>query len=344
MRRIPTLVALTLLAAAFLTVGGSMDSDSFLRTGPYELATGIDRRLWCEPGDDASVIDEPADLRGAHFSISLACLFKDASMTPEQLAAIPELAQMPQAGEGVEFLIAQVALQADFLAEHGTDPTWVESWIEVDGERIDLETTPEPGQYLVLSAPVGAAATLWVEDDGRAQGLDLRTGEPLDRVEAYYTDPGFWTESDGDFETLDAYFVSDGRSWTVGCHSNRVEFTRSMWLEDYGWAPEGSVFLQVEFWWCTGAGVYDDGIWTLDSERSLFVRTGSEVALPIGWSTRDNPSAARGQRHTVVVEVPAAESEFRVNFAPTGEFEEAATGEVFSLGRFPAVFTWNAEF
>ncbi|WP_205323684.1 hypothetical protein [Glycomyces sp. YM15] len=245
---------------------------------------------------------------------------------------------------GVEFLIAQVALQADYLPEYKSDPAWVTAWIEVDGERIDLGAPPSAGRYLVLSAPIGAEARLWVEDDGLAQGLDLRTGAPLDRLEPYYSEPGFWTESEGEFNTLDAYFVSGGRSWTLTCHSNRVEFTRSMWLEDYGWAPEGSVFLQVEFWWCTGEGVYDCGVWTLDTERSLFVRTGSEVWLPTGWTMRDHHSAAHGQRHTAVVEVPATESEFRVDFAPIGELEEAGTGEVFRLGKFPDVFSWNVGF
>ena len=334
-----------LLAAAALTMSTSCAtadsdaSDDSPRTAPYELIVGSDEDPWCDEQDEAS-----ADLRGAHFSLSLGCVFREAAV-PQRLAERKSyLSQLPPAQDGTEFLLVQVAAQAEYIAEHGTDPAWLSAWVQAGGERLELESVPESGQFLVLSVPVEETAALWVEDDGRAQGLDLRTGERLEPLAAYYEDIGFWAESATGIDYSDVEFEGPSGSWTVGCRCGRTEFTRSMWLEDYGWAPEGSVFLQVEFWWCTGEGVYDEVVWTLDEARALLVTSGSDIAEPVGWSKVDSAGVEGGQRHLAVVAVPADARELRVVFAPVGELTERDGGEVHSLTELPPVTEWTVQF
>jgi hypothetical protein len=271
-------------------------------------------------------------------------VFREAAV-PQRLAERKSyLSQLPPAQDGTEFLLVQVAEQAEYIAEHGTDPAWLSAWIQAGGERLELESVPEYGQFLVLSVPVDETAALWVEDDGRAQGLDLRSGERLEPLAPYYEDIGFWAESATGIDYSDVEFEGPSGSWTVGCSSNRTEFTRSMWLEDYGWAPEGSVFLQVEFWWCTGEDVYENCIWTLDETRALVVSSGSDIAEPIGWSKVDSASVEGGQRHLVVVAVPAEARELQVVFAPVGELTERDSGDRYSLAELPPVTEWTVQF
>lgn len=120
--RIIALAALPFLVAAALTTAGSATSDTFLRTEPYELITGYDRNPWCAKGDDASVSEAPADLRGPHFSFSLSCLQETPAIPRDLAAAIPELEHVPPAREGVEFIVAQAARQSGYLPEYETVP------------------------------------------------------------------------------------------------------------------------------------------------------------------------------------------------------------------------------
>jgi hypothetical protein len=117
-----------------------------------------------------------------------------------------------------------------------------------------------------------------------------------------------------------------------------------MWLADYGWAPEGSVFLRVDLWWCTGDGVYDELVWTLDETRAILVTSGSETAEPVGWSKVDATGRYRGQDHSAVVAVPADARDLQVAFSPVGELVEKDSGEVFSATEPPPAAEWTVQF
>jgi hypothetical protein len=337
--------ALPLAATAALATVTSCASEASeasgdsARTAPYELIVGSDQDPWCDKEDEAN-----ADLRGAHFSLSLGCVFREPAV-PEMLSDRKSyLAELPPAQDGTEFLLVQVADQAEYLPEHGTDPAWLSAWIQAGGERLELESVPKAGQFLVLSVPADETAVLWVDDDGRAQGLDLRSGERVEPLAPYYADIGFWTESATDVDFPDVEFESGAGGWTVGCHSSRIEFTRSMWLPDYGWAPEGSVYLRVDLWWCTGDGVYDELVWTLDETKAILVTSGSRTAEPVGWSKVDGTGRHRGQHHSAVVAVPADARDFQVAFSPVGELTEKDSGEVYSTTEPPPAAEWTVQF
>jgi hypothetical protein len=338
--RFTTFAVLSLLAAAVLTVAGSVPADSFARTGPYELITGSDGNPWCGEDDDASVADDPADLRGAHFAFSLSCLFETPAIPRDLAVAAPELRHVPPAKDGVEFVIFQVAPHSDYPPEYATEPERLTSWIQVGGERIELSSAPNEWNYFVLSAPVGEPVVLWVDDADRAQGLDLRSGDQVDPVTSYYNDIGLWTQKTEGFEYEEVRFRNGRRTWKMTCTRSIAEITRAVWTEENGWAPEGSVWLTVRFNWCGDS--FSDTIWTLDRERALLAMGGSEYLELVAWE--EEPADGYGQIQTVVYAAPADTAEFKVFFCPAGEVTEKESGQTYRQLEMPSITTWAASY
>jgi len=341
MPRILSLVALPLLAAASLTAAGSVEPGSFLRTETYELVTGADPDRWCGPGEDPYVGDDWADLRGAHFALSLSCLFHAPSI-PDRLAAeAPELQYLPAAAPGDEFLIVQVAHQAQYFPE--VEASTTESWIMADTKRVYLGEPPAAGAFLALTVPAGAETILWVEDAGRAQGLDLRTGARIDPIAGYYTGPVFMTDRSENFDYEGVRFSNANGWWKMECHNDGARVSRTMWTDELGWAPEGSVYLLGWFWWC-GEGTFDDTVWELDKDEAFEVMIGTESVERLQWNETPTTAEWGGATHELVFEVPVDQHEFKLLFTPTGEVTELANGEVFEMTSRPAPTVWTVNF
>lgn len=337
------LLALPLLVAAALTVAGGDEQDSFLRTDLYELVLGADPDRWCGPGDDAYVGDEPADLIGAHFALSLSCLFREQSV-PEHLAGeVPELEHLPAAEDGAEFLIVRIAHQAKYWPELEDSLYGTRSWIMVGERRIDVGEVPAAGKFLVLCVPIGAEAVLWVEDSGRAQGLDLRTGSRVDPIAGYYDGPIFRSFPGEEFTYEKVRFGTSRYWWDMSCTTDSSYVRRTMWTEELGWAPEGTAFLSVRFWWC-GDGTFDETTWALDHGEALEVMIGTEPAEQVAWNEDPSTEEWGGAMHTVVFSVPVDQGEFKVLFTPIGQVTELADGSVYDLWGQPDATVWTVKF
>ncbi|MCD0443318.1 hypothetical protein LO763_06720 [Glycomyces sp. A-F 0318] len=334
MPRTAPFAALPLLAAVALGAAGSADADSFARTAPYELLTDVEPDPWCDDGEDAYVLDTAADLRGPHFSLSLRCLFQDDAIPRDLAASDPGLEHVVPVEDGAEFLIAQVARQADYTSEHGTDADRTTAWIQAGGERFDLAGVPAAGRYLVLSVPVGEDAVLWVEDTGRAQGLDLRTGEQVDPVGAYYSDLLLGTiEIDG-YDTGKVEVYNSRGSGHVRCPQDSVWAHRFVWREDLGWAEPGTVFLELRFGWCARSDAFT---WELDRESAVTV----DRDAPLSWTATELEG---GWDHLALVfAVPEDADAITVDFTPYGDIEHVEAGPVAFSEELPS-FTWTAEF
>lgn len=121
--------------------------------------------------------------------------------------------------------------------------------------------------------------SVWVEDEGRAQGLGLRTGTHVDPVLAYYNGLSVTPES-GDVFIYEEVKVSNGaKAYYSTCRSKFLEGDRDIWREGHGWSGEGTVFLEVTFNWCT----YDNLLWHLDRDVSLNARSGEDRVAPLSW-------------------------------------------------------------
>ncbi|THV28960.1 hypothetical protein [Glycomyces paridis] len=336
-RRLATvLAALAVLAATGLGAAGSVGPGAFLRTAPLTLLTGEEREPWC---DEAEL--DGADLRGAHFSLSLRCSFERRAVPPANARLTAAFPDLPPAEPGSALLFVQFATRPALLPDVRTDADHLAAWIAVGDNRIDLDGVPGPGEYLVLAVPETGAVVLWVEDAGRAQGLDLRSGERIDPIEVYYGGPEFATVTVEGYEYEDQVYRKDLVSdwWILSNSHGVVDLTRTAWSETLGWAEDGSVYLRVRVgWW----RVFRHGEWRLDTERSLTAFDGSEAVEPAEWSVEADEYGF--EWHVVEFVVPADEPGFAVLFMPTGEYVEDETGDVFRPEEPAPATEWIALF
>ncbi|MEV3935978.1 hypothetical protein AB0K52_08395 [Glycomyces sp. NPDC049804] len=328
-------LSVAMLAAALLGTAGGADPGSFLRTAPYELIVGKGGGEWCVEGDAASTLAEPADLRGPHFSFSLACLFKAPAIPDSLAASLPALARVPPAEDGVEFLFTQVALPAEYDSEHKKDPAALTSWIQVGERRVDLLTAPGIENHYVLSVPVDEPAVLWVEDSGRAQGVDLRSGAQVEPVTAYYNGLALrWFELDG-YDTGEVDFRNSRRAGWIRCRTGYAEANRAVWTEERGWAESGTVFLEVSTNWCSETELFT---WELDMSQAFTV----DGEAPVSWTATDTDDEY-WDRLTMVFAIPEDAAEATVHFSPVGTVGHKASGDELTGTRLPN-FAWKMDF
>lgn len=334
MPRVLTLAALPLLAAASLVTAGSADSDSFLRTEPYELIVGSGGERWCEEGDAASELAAPADLRGAHFSFSLDCLFSAPTAPPDLAASVPGLEHVPSAQEGSEFLFVQLALSGEYSPEYATEPSLLASWIEAGEERIQLMAAPRSDNHYVVSVPRGDRAVLWMSDSNQHQGIDLRTGAQVDPVTAYYNGLALRSFEFGGFDTEKVTFRNSRVSGWIQCDTEYAQANRAVWLEDRGLAAEGTVFLVLRTEWCSRL---DHFTWELDEEEAFTI----EGVPPVSWTATETNE--HWDHLTMVFTIPEDATEVTIDFSPEGTVEHKETGEKLFSERLPN-FAWKAAF
>jgi len=323
------LITLTALA---LTATGCSSIPFLDRTEAHELVTGATDTTWCAAGDDAWLLDGGADLAGPHFGLSILCHFEGAEVPEEAAGHATELAELPKPAADTEILINQIALGPNHTAEFEDDPSQVTAWIESGDERLDLDAIPAPGDFLALTVPSGDDAVLWIEDDGRAQGLNLRSGAPVEPVAAYYN--GLSTDVvQGDSFTAEATVLNDAKAWDLTCHSDFLEGDRSVWREDLGWAAEGTVFLQVTFNWCT---FEDNLVWHLDPEASLVAQPGAEPVAPLSMTAAELPDTGGTLRYTAVFSIPESSEALRMILTPVGDLENIVEGDDYAFLDTPA--------
>lgn len=304
-------------------------------TGVFEVFTGSTDVAWCGPGDDARVLEGGADLTGPHFAVSLLCAYSGEDALEQTAEAVPELEDLPQLVGGAELLIDQVALAATYEPQASGD---VSAWIDVEGERLDLEALPEPGAYLAVSVPEGADAVLWVEDEGRAQGLDLRSGSQVEPVAAYYSEIGTGPVDLGGYEYEDVRVVGSSNAYRLTCGSAWGTAARSVWEADRGWAADGKVYLRVDFKWCHE---FDDLYWLLDPEAAVTVDAGDEAVAPIDWAEADQ--ADGWIMVTAWFEIPEDADVVTVDFLPVGGVEDGS-GDTYAFAETPEPTEWTVAF
>ncbi|MDA1360448.1 hypothetical protein O1R50_12490 [Glycomyces luteolus] len=320
------------MAAVALTATGCSSIPFLDRTEAHELITGATDTAWCANGDGSWFLGNDADIAGPHFGLSILCHFEGTEMPEDAADHATALADLPKLADGTEVLINQIALGPDYAAEFEDDPSKVTAWIDSGDERFDLDAIPAPGDFLALTVPTGDDAVLWIEDDGRAQGLNLRTGEQVEPIMAYYN--GLSTDVvQGDSFSAEVTVLNDEKAWDLSCHSDFLEADRSVWREDLGWAAEESVFLQVTFNWCT----YEDNlVWHLDPEASLAAKPGSEPLPPLSMSAEELPDTGGTLRYTALFSIPENSEAFPMVLTPVGDLENIAEGDDYAFLDTPA--------
>lgn len=323
-----TLPAAT-LAASLLAASACSALPFTDETEAYELVTGDTESSWCAPEDDSRRLESGADLRGPHFALSLMCSYTGTAIPDPIAADVAALGELPEPESDTEFVLAQFALADTYDPEAETEQGDVAAWIEAGERELELEALPVPGGYVAVAVPVGEAAVLWVEDDGRAQGLDLRTGAQVDPVAAYYN--GLSTEPVvvDEFAYEDVTILNGTDAYRLACGSDTLQGHRAVWREDRGWAAEGTVHLEVSFSWC---GYEDPGIaWHLD-EAALTVETGDDVAEALSWEAIDLGEEFDGDtRHVAVFAIPEDAAAATLVFTPVGDLENLDGGDDYAF-------------
>ncbi|MEU5870491.1 hypothetical protein AB0A73_02910 [Glycomyces sp. NPDC047369] len=302
------------------------------RTEPFEFFHGSGSPLWCADGDDAWVGDEGMHLLGPHFAVTVQCRFSGEELPAAVAAWSSGLTEMPKAENGSEFVVNQVAAEP-YEPEFGYAPT--SAWVAVGDREFELAQVPQLGDWVVLSAPVDQDAVLWVEDDGRAQGVDMRTGERVDPVFAYYN--GLKADAELAAYAYEGIEIADGAGtgW-VSCGASGAVAHRRIWREGPGWAAEGHVYLVVELSWCKDL---DSFAWNLDRERSVVIASG-EAAETVEWTETE---AENGVVVSAVFEIPDYDAEVSIDFTPVGEVVDHEGGR-WEFREELATTHWTATF
>ncbi|THV28964.1 hypothetical protein [Glycomyces paridis] len=318
------------LAVSASTLSACSSLPFFGGTEVYSLFTGDADSAWCVPGDESRLLESGADLRGPHFALSLMCSFTGTEI-PDAVDS-GDLSELQEADADTEFVIAQFALSDAYEAEAETGEV-AGVWIEADGEKLALDALPAPGGYIALTVPTGGDVVLWVEDEDRAQGIDLRSGERVEPVAAYYsgltTDPVVIDQ----FAYEDLSIVNDTDAYRVTCGSDTLEGQRSVWREELGWAEEGTVFLEVSFTWCS----YEDPgiLWHL-GEGSLAARTGDAPAQALSWTEFELGEEFHGDlRYEAVFAIPEEAAAATLVFTPIGDLENLDGGADYAFAYTP---------
>lgn len=331
-----------LIPLTLLTLAASGCSLLGEKTEAYELVTGDGASALCTNGDDLWFFDQDAAIVGPHFSLALLCHHAGAAI-PEALAAAEGLGELPEAAGDVEWLVNQFALAPELVAESQVDPddpaaleseaVGLAAWIEAGEERIELDAVPAPGAHLAVAVPEGEDAVLWVEEDGRAQGLSLRSGERVDPVAAYYDGRTLGPVMGDEFGYEEVAVANGDNAWRLTCGSSFVESDRSAWRPEEGWAEPGTVFLDVRFNWCS----YADAAlrWNLD-ESALTVQAGGEPVAATAWSAEELPDTDGTMRYTAVFAVPEDAAGATLVFTPVGDLENLDGGDGYAFVDTPA--------
>lgn len=300
------------------------------KTDAYELFTGHSTDLWCANGDDSWVMEDRADLAGPHFGLSVLCRFELREVPKDIAASAENLADLPVIAAGVELIVTQMAITPAIEAEYA--PGHVSSWITVGEEKIELDSLPGGGDYLAVTAPQAEDAVLWVEDQGRAQGLDLRTGERIEPLAPMYDDIATYSEPLPGY-VIDKFDIASATSKTwLRCHYEWAIAELSTWNPDLGWAPDGSVHMTVTTYWC---GTIEEFTWNLNQEKALTV----DGTAPVHWSDTLEDG---WNRIEAVFTVPDDADEILIEFTPFGNI--TANGERYEYRDDPKVYEWLATF
>lgn len=330
LRSLVPLIALALsgTACGYIPIGEKTES--------YEIYHDNDAEPWCAEGESGYVLKQDSILQGPHFSVGIQCRYTGETLPHEVAERASTIALLPRAEKGSEFIANHLTTdpESDVLDIAGWE---VRSWVQIGDREFDLDAPPQRGDWIVVTAPTDVPAVLWVEDDGRAQGLDLRTGERIEPVFSYYTNLAAYSDLFSGFSYEEVH-IDNGDEWSwLSCQYDGGNAWRSPWTEELGWAPEGSVYLGVFTYWCRD---YDEFTWNLDQQRSITLASG-EAHAPIAWYERE--VEGYGIEVQAFFLIPDIDSEVTIEFEPVGEIVDGE-GDQWQIREPLQAAEWVASF
>lgn len=250
-----------------------------------------------------------------------------------------------RAADGHSFLAAEIVFETS--QELGNSASLPSLSVAADrstiGEVSNLDLTGRYEGALVISVPTSAEdIELAVDFAGLTQTLDLRTGERTsDAAEAYYDggatriDPSVGNRLDSTvtvpFPEVD--FVDAGEC-VITATGSASTATRTPWLTDNGWAPEGSSWVTVELSGYSAEGECSTFLYSFRPadlvDSATLVAANGDVIQPTS-----------GSEELMVFNSPASELSLTLHVAVVGEIRTGGSSIPVALPPVDVVLDFN---
>ncbi|MEV0842031.1 hypothetical protein AB0I55_21025 [Actinocatenispora sera] len=294
-------------------------------TAPADFTTAIGR-AYQGISSTKSLTPSKAVLVGPHSYLQLDRVARTTTLTADQLgvAQLGDQALPVHARSGYEFVLAH-------LTPNSTGGTGVArpGLPGYDGDAlnaskaalvVDGTSRSVPGQLLadetiIVSVPAGAPVALRMNDGGRAQDLDLRTGTRTRTASPLYYPVRAASPS---FD--DAYYVT-GPHTTAGLTSASGTAVLAPYADKLGWARKGRAWLFVT----VGFNTSSLSQFKPNVARSLTLTAGGTTLTGHATSSGDTTSesdapGAAGGHLDLAFDVPASLRSGTLNYLPVGSF------------------------
>lgn len=259
-------------------------------------------------------------LVGPHFALAVA----SAQFLPEVNGAkakelgLEKPLSPPPGYEVMAFTLADDVAIDPALSDE--DP---EAKIVTGDQEIELDQVPDGGDLVVALVRKDQPAKLVITDAGRPFSVNLRDGVREDFNDALIKAEVTGLGSAEDYE---AEVEMRTGSWVVTIpYSAGFQVTKSAWLPDYEWAPDGKLWVKVDFgsqylW----KGDKFDVEWNLDPAASIKLKAG-DTLKPAKTSTGDKQG--QGVIYTAVFEVAPDAAQIQIVFEPSGDLKVIEGGK-----------------
>lgn len=274
-------------------------------------------------------LPEEAALVGPHYALALHGVAVTGELTQDQLEAIrldhslDDLVTSLRAGEGREFLVVYVTQPDPELVQSIGGGT---AEVIVEGAARSLDRVPHDLEVLVVNVPAGEDATLAVSDAGETRSISLRTGRvtegggdsPADELGGDSVSLEDWVEVSGVTEPgyVERLLV------TVGARPYS-------YLDEYGRAEPGRMWLEVGFELTIGGQVYEQAELQLDLPASLTLQSGrgDPIRIPADADPQVDSTTVPGVvliEWSGVIEVPDSLRIIEVSYYTQGRFSDGS--------------------
>ncbi|GIG66249.1 hypothetical protein [Phytomonospora endophytica] len=191
--------------------------------------------------------------------------------------------------------------------------------LELGDRTVDLDEVPEPGELIVAMAQEGAPAKLVVTDAGKRFSVNLRDGVHEEFVPALLVAPTL--SSYGNAGPYDQEVKAETDEWIITFGTGtEFQLARTAWAEGYEWAPDGKLWIEVQFtfqhlW--KGKNVDID--WVLDPAKSLTLKVGDSTVKATKTETGEKQNQMIA--YSMVFEVAPETAAVDIVFKPSGDIK-----------------------
>lgn len=217
--------------------------------------------------------------------------------------------------------------------------------LELGDRKVELDDVPKPGDMVAAVAPADADARLVVTDAGKRFSVNLRTGVHEEFVQALLDSPPGLTAY-GEAGPYDEDVKAQNDKWQVTFGtSSSFKLNRSAWEPDFEWAPDGKLWVQVDFaFQYLWKGSDTQLEWTLDPAASVVLKVGDQEIK----ATKSDATDPQDQfiEYRALFEIDPTVTAVTLVFKPSGDLKivDGGSRSSMSFTKGPAEGSWDVDF